>query len=134
MGVGQGICSNGSFEKKSLCKISDFRDSPSLFSEPPDVKNWSSSYVYESPVLDTSDVFGDFLHLERDPKEGKKEEKLEIKQVRSVHEEFEIENVHSIGILEHNIYHLSFYIVPLISMSTHNYFELNYSCDFLAKF
>lgn len=26
------------------------------FSEPPDLANWFSSYVYESPVLDTSDV------------------------------------------------------------------------------
>lgn len=26
-------------------------------SEPPDVKNWFSSYVYESPALDTSDEF-----------------------------------------------------------------------------
>ncbi|KAL5745883.1 hypothetical protein ACOSP7_027029 [Xanthoceras sorbifolium] len=102
MGVGQGICSNGSFDKKSLCKISDFVDSPSLFTEPPDVKNWLSNYVYESPVLDTSDEFGDFLNLERDPKEGKKEEKLEIiKQVRSVNEEIGVENVHSSGNLEH---------------------------------
>lgn len=26
-------------------------------SEPPDIKNWFSSYVYESPALDTSDQF-----------------------------------------------------------------------------
>lgn len=30
----------------------------SLFkSEPPDIKNWFSSYVYESPALDSSDEF-----------------------------------------------------------------------------
>ncbi|KAK3224978.1 hypothetical protein Dsin_004840 [Dipteronia sinensis] len=109
MGVGQGISSKGSFEdddqdKKSLCKISDSMDSPSLFTEPPDVKNWFSSYVYESPVLDTSNEFGDSLHLEREPKEdseGEKEEKVDIiKLVRSRDEEVDVENVHPKGILE----------------------------------
>ncbi|KAK0587007.1 hypothetical protein LWI29_016041 [Acer saccharum] len=115
MGVGQGISSNGSFEdddqnKKSLCKISDSMDSPSLFTEPPDVKNWFSSYAYESLVLDTSNEFGDSLHLEREPKEdelvaedseGEKEEKMDIIQlVRSRYEEVDVENVHSKGILE----------------------------------
>ncbi|KAF5938683.1 hypothetical protein HYC85_022942 [Camellia sinensis] len=32
-------------------------DSLSLSSEPPDITRWFSSYVYESPVLDTSDDF-----------------------------------------------------------------------------
>ncbi|GLT81531.1 hypothetical protein SLA2020_529130 [Shorea laevis] len=32
-------------------------ESASLVSEPPDIRNWFGSYVYESPVLDTSDDF-----------------------------------------------------------------------------
>lgn len=31
----------------------------SLFVEPPDIKNWFSSYIYESPELDASDGFQD---------------------------------------------------------------------------
>lgn len=34
-------------------------DSVSLPSEPPDIKNWFSSYIYESPELDASDGFQD---------------------------------------------------------------------------
>lgn len=30
-----------------------------LFIEPPDIKNWFSSYIYESPELDATDGFQD---------------------------------------------------------------------------
>lgn len=56
-----------------------------LVLEPPDVKNWFSSYAYESPVLDTSDQFEDSLHLEMEPEkfvvedsDAETEEKLTI--------------------------------------------------------
>ncbi|KAK4434880.1 hypothetical protein Salat_0650900 [Sesamum alatum] len=35
-------------------------DSVSLPSEPPDIRKWFSSYIYESPELNTFDGFGDF--------------------------------------------------------------------------
>ncbi|KAK2648945.1 hypothetical protein Ddye_016434 [Dipteronia dyeriana] len=115
MGVGQGMSSNGSFEdddqdKKCLCKISDSMDSPSLFTEPPGVKIWFSSYVYESPVLNTRNEFGDSHRLERETKEDEsvvedsereKEKRMDIiKLVRSRDEEVNVENVHSKGIPE----------------------------------
>ncbi|KAL0324585.1 UNVERIFIED_CONTAM: hypothetical protein Scaly_2425600 [Sesamum calycinum] len=37
----------------------DPSDSVSLASEPPDIRKWFSSYIYESPELNTSDGFGD---------------------------------------------------------------------------
>ncbi|KAK4389607.1 hypothetical protein Sango_2297700 [Sesamum angolense] len=50
-------------------------DSVSLASEPPDIRKWFSSYIYESPELNTSDGFGDIngsgeICLEEE-KEGK---------------------------------------------------------------
>ncbi|KAJ8451075.1 hypothetical protein Cgig2_026884 [Carnegiea gigantea] len=35
------------------------QSSPSMVSEPPDIRNWFSSYTYQSPVLDTNELFGD---------------------------------------------------------------------------
>lgn len=35
-----------------------------VLSEPPDIRNWFSSYVYESPVLNTSEDLGDFISIE----------------------------------------------------------------------
>lgn len=70
--------------------------------EPPDVKNWFSSYAYESPVLDTSDQFEDSLHLEIEPEnfvvedsDGETEEKLiVIRKVRGGDENIDEEKVH----------------------------------------
>ncbi|XP_023551721.1 uncharacterized protein LOC111809611 isoform X1 [Cucurbita pepo subsp. pepo] len=43
---------------------SSFSHSPS--SEPLDIRNWFSSYVYESPELDSNDNFGDSISRERE--------------------------------------------------------------------
>ncbi|XP_022158458.1 uncharacterized protein LOC111024941 isoform X2 [Momordica charantia] len=55
-------------EKSSLVDSQVLRssslDSPS--SEPPDIRNWFSSYVYESPELDSNDMFGDSISKERE--------------------------------------------------------------------
>ena len=40
-----------------------------LLSEPPDIGNWFPDYVYESPVLGTSDEFRDILSTERESDE-----------------------------------------------------------------
>ncbi|KAL6283605.1 hypothetical protein ACE6H2_014534 [Prunus campanulata] len=48
-------------EKQPLSEIQGPSESPSLLSEPIDIRNWFSSYVYESPVFDTNDGFGDFV-------------------------------------------------------------------------
>ncbi|XP_024026904.1 uncharacterized protein LOC21406770 [Morus notabilis] len=45
--------------------------SPSLSSEPIDVKNWFPSYVYESPALDTNDGFKDSLNKESECEEDR---------------------------------------------------------------
>ncbi|XVF52551.1 hypothetical protein PTKIN_Ptkin05aG0027600 [Pterospermum kingtungense] len=42
-----------------------------LFSEPPDIGNWFPDYVYESPVLDTSDGFRDTLSIDTESNEDK---------------------------------------------------------------
>ncbi|KAI4372428.1 hypothetical protein MLD38_010661 [Melastoma candidum] len=47
--------------RDSQLQVSDFPDSLSVISEPPDVRNWFSSYVYESPVLGSEEDFGDPL-------------------------------------------------------------------------
>lgn len=68
-------------------------------SEPPDVKNWYSSYGYQSPALGTSDQFEDSLHFEREldnfvveDSDGEKEEELAvIRKVRSRYEEVDKE-------------------------------------------
>ncbi|GAY33539.1 hypothetical protein CUMW_275430 [Citrus unshiu] len=38
-----------------LIQILDSPDPSTVFTEPPDVKNWFSSYAHESPVLGTSE-------------------------------------------------------------------------------
>ncbi|GFZ02087.1 hypothetical protein Acr_15g0006960 [Actinidia rufa] len=50
--------SNFSLLNSSLSQDLDTADSLSIPSEPPDIRNWFSSYVYESPELDT---VGDFI-------------------------------------------------------------------------
>ncbi|KAF4374772.1 hypothetical protein F8388_020293 [Cannabis sativa] len=70
--VGQKLKSNGSSEyscylgsdkdeDQCLSENADSAYSASLLSEPIDVRNWFSSYVYESPILDTADGFKDSL-------------------------------------------------------------------------
>ncbi|KAM5573052.1 hypothetical protein ABKV19_012873 [Rosa sericea] len=54
------IC-GGSSQNQCLSKISGSFESPSSLSEPTHIKNWFSSYVYESPSLDTTAGFGDSL-------------------------------------------------------------------------
>ncbi|KAL4602362.1 hypothetical protein ACB092_10G047700 [Castanea dentata] len=56
---------NDKHESQSFSKlqVADSLHSTSLLSEPPDIRNWFSSYVYDSPVLGTND-FGDSLSKE----------------------------------------------------------------------
>lgn len=65
---------------------------PFLLSEPPHVRNWFSSYVYESPVLDTLDDFKESVTKERvcakegfayEGSEGKKEDNFEYESRNS---------------------------------------------------
>ncbi|XP_061988002.1 uncharacterized protein LOC133706481 isoform X2 [Rosa rugosa] len=59
LGPVQSVCiSEGSDTGK---EISGSFESPSSLSEPTHIKNWFSSYVYESPSLDTTAGFGDSL-------------------------------------------------------------------------
>ncbi|KAA8522182.1 hypothetical protein F0562_012855 [Nyssa sinensis] len=60
---------NSEGDKKCAIKVLDSSDSLSLSSEPPDIKNWFLSYVYESPALDTSD-FGVSDFKESEPGGG----------------------------------------------------------------
>ncbi|KAL8101860.1 uncharacterized protein LOC141683863 [Apium graveolens] len=43
--------------KNDANQVANMSDTLNFSSEPPDIKNWFSSYVYESPVLDTNDEF-----------------------------------------------------------------------------
>ncbi|XP_024045579.1 uncharacterized protein LOC18047100 [Citrus clementina] len=89
-------------DEKSSIKILDSPDPSTVFTEPPDVKNWFSSYAYESPVLGTSDQFEDSLHLEMEPEKFvvedsdlETEEKLTIiRKVRSGDEKVDEEKEH----------------------------------------
>ncbi|XVF13448.1 hypothetical protein REPUB_Repub08aG0208800 [Reevesia pubescens] len=45
-------------------EVQDSLHSPSILSEPPDIRNWFSSYVYESPLLDTDDGFKSYVSRE----------------------------------------------------------------------
>ncbi|KAL4602360.1 hypothetical protein ACB092_10G047700 [Castanea dentata] len=54
---------NDKHESQSFSKLADSLHSTSLLSEPPDIRNWFSSYVYNSPALGTND-FGDSLSKE----------------------------------------------------------------------
>ncbi|XP_031097529.1 uncharacterized protein LOC116001738 isoform X1 [Ipomoea triloba] len=42
---------------KNVCQNSPSTDDIALSSEPPDIKNWFSSYAYETPTLDSGDGF-----------------------------------------------------------------------------
>ncbi|VFQ70526.1 unnamed protein product [Cuscuta campestris] len=55
----EGLVESKTFKgnNKSLSQDSPSSDDIPLLSAPPDVRNWFSSYVYESPTLDTSDGF-----------------------------------------------------------------------------
>ncbi|KAH9721052.1 ATP-dependent caseinolytic protease/crotonase family protein [Citrus sinensis] len=89
-------------DEKSSIKILDSPDPSTVFTEPPDVKNWFSSYAHESPVLGTSDQFEDSLHLEMEPEKFvvedsdlETEEKLTIiRKVRSGDEKVDEEKEH----------------------------------------
>ncbi|KAK9198326.1 hypothetical protein WN944_013510 [Citrus x changshan-huyou] len=89
-------------DEKPSIKILDSMGPSTVFTEPPDVKNWFSSYAYESPVLDTSDQFEDSLHLEMEPEkfvvedsDAETEEKLTIiRKVRSGDEKVDEEKEH----------------------------------------
>ncbi|GLT58598.1 hypothetical protein SLA2020_314770 [Shorea laevis] len=64
-------CEDGSFRDKdclnqSLSEIPNSLESASLVSEPPDIRNWFGSYVYESPVLDTTDDFKSSVNHKRE--------------------------------------------------------------------
>uniref|UniRef100_A0A5B7BE04 Uncharacterized protein n=1 Tax=Davidia involucrata TaxID=16924 RepID=A0A5B7BE04_DAVIN len=57
-------------DNKYTSKVLDSSDSLLLSSEPPSIKNWFSSYVYESPALDTSGDFGASDFKESEPVRG----------------------------------------------------------------
>lgn len=64
--------------------------------EPPDIRNWFSSYVYESPESDTSSLFRDEVSEENEC--GK--ERFDFEVVKE--DESRFENVHSEGLVDHN--------------------------------
>ncbi|RDX78705.1 hypothetical protein CR513_40969, partial [Mucuna pruriens] len=80
-------CLNKNMEPFSSC---------SLLSEPPDIRNWFSSYVYESPESDTSSLFRDEVYEENEC--GK--ERFDFEVVKE--DESRSENVHLKGCIEHN--------------------------------
>ncbi|XVF52548.1 hypothetical protein PTKIN_Ptkin05aG0027300 [Pterospermum kingtungense] len=45
-------------------EVQDSLLSPSILSEPTDIRNWFSSYVYQSPLLDTNDGFKSYVSRE----------------------------------------------------------------------
>ncbi|XWS38632.1 hypothetical protein CRYUN_Cryun19dG0147400 [Craigia yunnanensis] len=47
-------------------EVQDSLHSPSILSEPTDIRNWFSSYVYESPLLDTNDDFKSYVSRENE--------------------------------------------------------------------
>ncbi|XP_062119507.1 uncharacterized protein LOC133833946 [Humulus lupulus] len=100
--VGQKLKSNGSSEcyfgndkdeKQCLSENVDSACSASLHSEPIDVEQWFSSYVYESPILDTADGFKDSLAKEtecednesmvEESKRNKAKEYREFRRIKS---------------------------------------------------
>ncbi|XP_031262585.1 uncharacterized protein LOC116120758 [Pistacia vera] len=107
MDVGKEIGSNG-FVKSNDCfgddkhhgndKMSCSLDSHSIFTEPPDLKNWFSNYVYESPVLSTSDEVEDSLDLERGPEI----DELVAADSDVENEEGVVKKAHSNGLVKHN--------------------------------
>ncbi|CAB4307884.1 unnamed protein product [Prunus armeniaca] len=62
--VESGSSSGNEHENQCLSKIPGSSESTSFTSEPTDIRNWFSSYVYESPSLDTTDDFGDSVGKE----------------------------------------------------------------------
>lgn len=80
--------------------------------EPPDLKNCFSNYVYESPVLSTSDEVEDSLCLDRGPEidelvaedsDVENEEKLvTIRKVKNRGGERLVKKAHSNGLVKHN--------------------------------
>ncbi|XP_054825627.1 uncharacterized protein LOC129323096 isoform X2 [Prosopis cineraria] len=83
---------------QSLAKDLDIFSSDSVFlSEPPDIRNWFSSYVYESPMLGTSSLFEEFVTS----KENECDEKNLILQEKDGHEVLR-DNVDTGESLRHN--------------------------------
>ncbi|OMO59565.1 hypothetical protein CCACVL1_24755 [Corchorus capsularis] len=82
-------CSSSSAERKN--------ESSTLFSEPPDIGKWFPDYVYESPVLDTSDELGDALSKDRESnddkyvvEESKREEQENSNTTRKTSHSYEV--------------------------------------------
>ncbi|CAK9321577.1 unnamed protein product [Citrullus colocynthis] len=76
---------NSSFTDSQVLH-SSFLCSPS--SEPPDIRNWFSSYEYESPELDSNDNFGDSISREREFEVEEDEETAgEFRDVTKIEEE-----------------------------------------------
>lgn len=85
-----------------------------FLSEPPDLNNWFSEYVYESTVLSTSDEFEDSLFVERGPEidelvaedsNVENEDKLvTIKGFQKRDQQGVVKKGHSNGFVKHNTY------------------------------
>jgi hypothetical protein len=70
-------------------------------SEPPDIRNWFASYVYESPVLDTSNYFGYSLSKESECEyDGVVNEESNIETGETLGEVIVGENVQSDGVVK----------------------------------
>ncbi|KAK7309072.1 hypothetical protein RJT34_05513 [Clitoria ternatea] len=80
-------------EDQCFTKNLESPNSCSLLSEPPDIRNWFSSYVYESPLSDTSGLF-------RDEGNECREERFDSEAVNE--DESRSENGHRKGCFEHN--------------------------------
>ncbi|XP_065858859.1 uncharacterized protein [Euphorbia lathyris] len=74
--------SDDKHEEQSLSRMPDSTCSLSVLSEPPPIKNWFSSYVYESPELNTEDDL-----LESVSKESGCEKTLDFEESRRKSEE-----------------------------------------------
>ncbi|GAU29297.1 hypothetical protein TSUD_226680 [Trifolium subterraneum] len=94
-----GTCDKDDIHNKDPCftKNMDHCSSCSLFSEPPDIRNWFSSYVYESSVFDTSSLLSD-----EEVSEGNKceEERFDFEVVNK--DEGQSENVQPKVCVEHS--------------------------------
>ena len=67
-----------------------------LFSEPPDIRNWFSSYVYESSVSDTCSLIKDVVSEENECEE----DKFDFEVINE--DEDRPENVHTKQCVQHN--------------------------------
>lgn len=83
----EDLCLTKNLEPFSSC---------SLLSEPPDIRNWFASYVYESPESDTSSLFRDEVSEENVC--GKERFDVEVTK----EDESRSENVHRNGCVEHS--------------------------------